>query len=56
MVLRTVHTLNLMPSKYKTRTTYDPAVSFLGIYLKNMKTLTQEKNYVPLCAVEHYLQ
>ena len=41
--------------KKKVELPYDPAISFLGIYLKKTKTLI-EKIYVPQCSLQPYLQ
>ena len=36
------------PLKAKNRTTYDPAISLLGIHLKKMKTPIQKDTYTPV--------
>ena len=40
--------------KIKNGLPYDPAISLLGIYLKNMKTKSK-KIYAPLCLSQWYL-
>ena len=37
-----------VPQKTKNRTTYDPAILLLGIYLKKMKTLIGKDTCIPM--------
>ena len=46
-------TLRKFLKKLKTELPYDPAIPLLGIYPE--KTIIQ-KEYVPQCSLQHYLQ